>query len=323
VYLLHLPDFLGLPSAIALAEQDRATVEQGLRLKRIGNRLIEVLGGRSIHPVSLRVGGFWRTPDRDELRALGDDLDEAIELALATVDLVASLPTPAFEARRLLVSLCHPEEYPLNDGRIVSSDGLSLPAPDWPLAFREVQVAHSTALQARTHEGEAYLLGPTARIALAGDRLHPLAAEALERTGLRAEVEHNVFRSIVARAVELVHVAAEAHDIVDAYRQPRRHAVPWTPRAGIGSWATEAPRGLLFHRYHLDEDAVIRTATIVPPTSQNQAAIEADLARYAPQVLDLPHAEATDRLERLIRCYDPCISCATHFLDLEVMEAGA
>jgi coenzyme F420-reducing hydrogenase alpha subunit len=323
VYLLHLPDFLGFPSAIALAEHDRATVEQGLRLKRIGNRLIEVLGGRSIHPVSLRVGGFWRTPSRDELRALGDDLDEAIDLALATVELAASLATPSFEARRLLVSLRHADDYPLNEGRIVSSDGLSLAATDWPLAFREVQVEHSTALQARTHGGEAYLLGPTARIALAGDRLHPLAAEALERTGLRSEVERNVFRSILARAVELVHVAAEAHDIVEAYVRPSRHAVPWTPRAGIGAWATEAPRGLLFHRYELDDDAVIRSATIVPPTSQNQAAIEADLARFAPSVLDLPHDQVTDRLERLIRCYDPCISCATHFLDLEVTEVRA
>jgi coenzyme F420-reducing hydrogenase alpha subunit len=136
-------------------------------------------------------------------------------------------------------------------------------------------------------------------------------------------VERNVFRSILARAVELVHVAAEAHDIVEAYVRPSRHAVPWTPRAGIGAWATEAPRGLLFHRYELDDDAVIRSATIVPPTSQNQAAIEADLARFAPSVLDLPHDQVTDRLERLIRCYDPCISCATHFLDLEVTEVRA
>jgi coenzyme F420-reducing hydrogenase alpha subunit len=318
VYLLHAPDFLGLPSAVELARLDREVVERGLRLKKIGNDILSIVGGRPIHPVSLRVGGLYRAPRREELKALRDDLDEAVELAQATVRLVAGFEAPQFEARRLLVSLRHPVEYPMNDGRIVSSDGLDLAPQDWPQAFREEQVEGTAALHARTHTGEAYLLGPSARIALAGDRLHPLAARAIAETGQAAELATNVFRSVLARAIELVHATAEARDIVDTYERPRAPSVPWRPGRGVAAWATEAPRGLLFHRYEVDEAGIVRAATIVPPTSQNQAAIEADLARFAPSVLDLPHAEATRRLEWLIRCYDPCISCATHFLDLSV-----
>jgi coenzyme F420-reducing hydrogenase alpha subunit len=320
VYLLHAPDFLGLPSAIELAELDRATVERGLRLKRIGNEILTIVGGRPIHPVSLRVGGLWRAPRRSDLDGLRNELDEALGLALETVRMVATFEAPDFAAKRLLVSLRHPDEYPMNEGRIVSSDGLDLAADAWEQAFREEQVEGTSALHARTRDGEAYLLGPTARIALAGDQLHPLARDALAATGQAAELETNVFRSILARAVELVHATAEAADLIDSYERPARPAVDWRPVAGTAAWATEAPRGLLFHRYDVDEGGIVRRARIVPPTSQNQAAIEADLARFAPTVLDLPHAEATRRFEQLIRSYDPCISCAAHFLDLNVEE---
>jgi coenzyme F420-reducing hydrogenase alpha subunit len=206
----------------------------------------------------------------------------------------------------------------MNDGRIVSTDGLDLAPGEWEAAFEEDQVGWSNALQARTHAGDVYLLGPSSRITLAGDRLHPRAAEALAATGVAGSIRRNPFRSIVARAVELVHATAEALDIIDDYRPPERSAAPWTPVPGVAAWATEAPRGLLFHRYELDERGRVARARIVPPTSQNQAAIEADLTAFAPSVLDLPHDAATHRLEQLIRSYDPCISCATHFLDLRV-----
>ncbi len=209
----------------------------------------------------------------------------------------------------------------MNEGRIVSTDGLDLAPGDWEAAFEEDQVGWSNALQARTRAGEVYLLGPSSRITLAGDLLHPRAAAALAATGLAESIRVNPFRSIVARAVELVHATSVAIDLVDAYRPPGRASVPWVPGPGIAAWATEAPRGLLFHRYELDEEGRVATARIVPPTSQNQAAIEADLSGFAPTVLDLPHDEATFRFEQLIRSYDPCISCATHFLDVRVERA--
>jgi len=321
IYLLHAPDFLGYPSAVELARDHRELVADGLRLKKAGNHLLSVLGGRPIHPVSVRVGGFSRMPDRAELVALRPSLEEALALSQATVDTVNGLDAPSFEREPRLVSLKHRGEYPLNDGRIVSSDGVNLRPSNWDEAFHEVQVPWSNALQARAADGLPYLLGPSARVVLAGEQLHPLAREALARTGALESIRRNPYRSIVARAVELVHASAEALDIIDAYVKPDAPAVPVIPRPGVAAWATEAPRGLLFHRYVVGDDGKVAAATIVPPTSQNQAAIEADLATFAPAVLHLPMGEATHRLEQLIRSYDPCISCATHFLDLSVEPA--
>ncbi len=320
IYLLHAPDFLGYPSAIAMAGEHRELVAQGLSIKKIGNELISTIGGRPIHPVSVRVGGFSRAPRRIDLLALRERLDEAVRLARATVEVVARLPAIEFEREALLVSLRHPTEYPLNDGRIVSSDGIDVAPSAWDDAFAELHLEGSNALHARTRDGRPYLLGPSARVTLAGDRLHPLAAEALGSSGLREAIRTNIHWSIVARAVELLHAVAEARDLVDLYQPPAEPRVAWEPRQGRCAWSTEAPRGLLFHRYVVDDRGLVAEAQIVPPTSQNQGHIEHDLTLFAPSVLALPHAEATRRLEQLVRAYDPCISCATHFLDLRVEE---
>ena len=320
VYMLHAPDFLGYPSVLAMAADHAGVVEQGLAIKRIGNQLISVLGGRPVHPVSVRVGGFSRVPRRRDLEAVRADLDRAVDMARATVELVASWTPPALEHPQPLVALHHSAEYPYNDGRIVSTDGLDLAPGRWGDAFEEHHLEGSNALHARTHDGRVYLLGPTARIALSAGQLHPMAAEALAATGLAEEIRTNIHRSIVARAVELLHACAEARDLIDGYREPSEPQVPFLPRAGTAAWSTEAPRGLLHHRYEVDERGHVTAAAIVPPTSQNQGAIEADLVAFAPSVLDLPHAEATHRLEMLIRAYDPCISCATHFLDLRIVD---
>ncbi|HEY8870764.1 MAG TPA: Ni/Fe hydrogenase subunit alpha [Candidatus Limnocylindrales bacterium] len=318
IYLLHAPDFLGYPSAVEMAQDHRDLVAGGLRLKKAGNRLVSILGGRPIHPVSVRVGGWSRAPRRSELEALRPELEKALELAEATLEFAVGLDAPAFEREPRLVALRHATEYPMNEGRIVSSDGHDLAPGDWSRGFHELQVPWSNALQARAADGLPYLLGPSARITLSAATLHPRARAALERTGMAGEIRRNPYRSIVARAVELIGATAEALEIIDAYRPPEQAAVPWRARPGIAAWATEAPRGLLFHRYEIGEDGLVAAAQIVPPTSQNQAAIEADLATFAPRVLDLPMEAATVRLEQLIRSYDPCISCATHFLDLSI-----
>jgi coenzyme F420-reducing hydrogenase alpha subunit len=322
VYLLHAPDFLGYASAVEMARDHRQLVADGLRLKKAGNHLLSVLGGRPIHPVSVRVGGWSRAPRVADLRALRPELEEALRLSLATVDVALGLEPPAFEREPRLVALKHPAEYPMNEGRIVSTDGLDLAPGGWMSAFHEVQVPWSNALQARGADGLPYLLGPAARVVLAGDQLHPLAREALVKSGALESIRRNPYRSIVARAIELVHASAEALDVLDAYQRPDAAAVAWTPQPGVAAWATEAPRGLLFHRYEIDERGRVAAATIVPPTSQNQAAIEADIAEFAPRVLDLPIDAATHQLEQLIRAYDPCISCATHFLDLSVERSA-
>jgi coenzyme F420-reducing hydrogenase alpha subunit len=319
VYLLHAPDFLGYPSAIDMAADHRPLVEQALRMKKAGNHLVAILGGRPIHPVSVRVGGWSRAPRVAELKAHRPALVEGLAFAVETVKIAAGFTMPPFAREPRLVSLRHAAEYPFNDGRIVSSDGLDLAPSAWRQAFEEHQVQGSNALHARSRDGKGpYLVGPAARVTLAADQLHPLAREALAASGFAEMIRTNMYASIVARAIELVHAFAEAIDLVDAYRPPAEPLVAWQSRPGVAAWATEAPRGVLFHRYEVDQAGRIAAAQIVPPTSQNQPAIEADLVVAAQEVLPLPHETATLRLEQMIRSYDPCISCATHFLDLTI-----
>ena len=320
VYMLHAPDFLGYESAIAMARDHKPVVEQALRLKRTGNEIMKLIGGRAIHPVSMRVGGFSQTPSRERIQALRDPLTEALALSQATLKLVAAFNAPKFERDPLYVAIKHPIEYGLNEGRIVSNDGIDVPLWGWREAFHEQQHEGSNALHARTIDGRLYMLGPSARVTLNSDQLHPLAAEALKASGLARQIARNPYWSIAARSVELIHASASALDIVNSYEEPARPFTPWTARGGETGWGSEAPRGICWHHYDVDDHGKVEAAQIVAPTGQNQGMIEADLAEFAPQVLSLPHAEATIRLEQLIRSYDPCISCATHFLKMEVQR---
>ncbi len=318
IYLLNAPDFLGYEDALEMAKDHREIVERGLSLKHAGVRLLEVIGGRSVHPVSLRVGGFSRVPTRSEIHGLRAELDEALVDARETVRWTAGFGFPDWEREPSLLSLREPDGYALDEGQLVTSDGLQIDPSEWESAFAEEQVEHSTALHARGLDGRHHLLGPAARLQIAGAGLHPLAKEALAEGGGIDHLRRNLFAAITARGVEMVHAIASAIEIVDSYVPPDAPSVEFEPRAGTAAWSTEAPRGLLFHRYDVDERGHVVTAKIVPPTSQNQISIEDDLRAYAGRLLDLPEPDATRRLEAMIRCYDPCISCATHFLSVDV-----
>jgi sulfhydrogenase subunit alpha len=317
VYMLHAPDFLGYESAIHMAKDFREVVERGLRLKKIGNDLMILLGGREIHPINVAVGGFYRAPSSAELRASTADLDWALQAAHETVAWAAGLPIPELERDFEFVSLRHPDEYPFNEGRIVSNRGIDIAVSEWNAFFVEEHVQRSNALHSTVRDRGSYFVGPLARFALNRDRLGPEATRAADEAGLGAEVR-NPFQSIVVRAVELVFAVEEARRIIDGYRPPEAPSVPITVRAGVGHGATEAPRGLLYHRYEIDADGLIVDAQIVPPTAQNQLTIEEDLRAVLEANLDLPDDRLQWRLEKTIRNYDPCISCATHFLSLEV-----
>jgi sulfhydrogenase subunit alpha len=317
IYMLHAPDFLGYAGAVEMAADHREIVEQGLQMKKAGNALMALVGGREVHPINVRVGGFYRAPTRSELRTLCDPLQAARETALATVRWAATLPFPDVERRVELVALAEPGVYPIDRGRIVSDGGLDIAPADFDAHIVEEHVEHSNALHARLRERGTYLTGPLARYALAADALRPLAREAAAEAGLDG-VCRNPFRSIVVRAVELVQACDEALAIIEDYEQPDAPAVEVTPRRAIGHGATEAPRGMLYHRYEIDEQGTILDATIVPPTSQNQLAIEEDLRAVVEAGLDLSDEQLSLRCEQAIRNHDPCISCATHFLELTV-----
>ena len=317
---LHAPDFLGVASAVELAERDRPALERALRLKKAGNDLIELVGGRAIHPVNPKVGGFHRAPSREELLAFADRLRHARDDAVATAAWVAGFDFPDFEVDHELVALSQDDgRYPILGGRLVSDRGLDLAAADFEGAVAEEQVPHSTALHARLLERGNYLVGPLARYSLHHDRLSPLAREVAAAAGL-GPVCRNPFRSIIVRAVEVVYACDEALALIDAYEEPDRPALDVPPRAGTGFGWTEAPRGMLWHRYDLDADGTIRHARIVPPTSQNQPTIEHDLFHLTEHHLADDDDTLRHLAEQAIRNYDPCISCATHFLDLQVVR---
>ena len=315
IYLLHAPDFLGAPDVITIAKTQREAVERGLSLKKAGNQLQELIGGRAIHPVNVRLGGFYSVPTRADLKPMAEKLRRALDDALATVRWVAGFDFPDLTIDHELLALTG-DRYPLEDGVIARSAGPSFPVSQFGEHVRETQVPHSTALHA-TLDGHSHLTGPLARYTLNYDRLSPLAREAASAAGLGSQCR-NPFRSIIVRAVEVLYAVEEALRIIENYQRPARPFVPVEARPGIGHGISEAPRGLLYHRYEIDEDGLVVAAQIVPPTSQNQAAIEDDLAQLVTAQADLDDAALTALCERTIRNYDPCISCATHFLTLTV-----
>jgi len=318
IHLLHAPDFFNLPSGLALAQQLPQAVTRGLQLKKHGNRLLEVLGGRAIHPINVAVGGFYSVPRRDELASLIPDFEWGLSAAFEATRWASGFSFPDFQQDYEFVSLRHPDEYPMNEGQVVSSRGLSIDVATYEREFAESHVAHSTALHSERTAGRTpYLVGPLARVGLNLDRLSPTARRIADETGI-AWPSRNLYHSIVARGLELIHAFEEALDILKTYETPSQSRIALEKRDGEGCAATEAPRGLIYHRYRVTSDGHVAFAKIVPPTSQNQMQIEADLRRFLPTVLTDDDAASALECEKLIRNYDPCISCSTHFLTLTV-----
>ena len=322
-HLLHMmflaaPDFLGLDDAMEIARRHRNHVERALRLRKLGNGILILLGGRSVNPVGVRIGGFHRIPTRAELRALAAELRPARAEAALLLRWFASLPVPSRPQEVELVALRHASEYPMNEGRIVSSLGIDAAAPDFDATFEELQVRHSTALHARNRAtGRPYLVGPLARVTLNADRLSPAAAEAhasLTERFARPDPAASVF----ARGIEVIQALDDALAVIDADLPPPADAPHPTPRAGVGHAVTEAPRGMLYVSLETDAKGDVQRLRIVPPTSQNQAQIEADLRGLVPRILVTSEDEGRRLAEAAIRDYDPCISCATHFLTVTV-----
>ncbi len=318
VFLLAAPDFLGYDNAIELAKDEPALVKMALDIKRLGNELMAAIGGREIHPVSPRVGGFSKAPRRKDLAAFLPRLEWALGQMPGIADVVAGLPMPPFDRPAEMVSMVHSDEYPMNEGDLASTGGRAFDAVTFEQVSREVHVEHSNALHSvMADTGTPYFVGPLARINLNADRLPPVARECAARAGLSVP-EPDPFFSMAARVAETAVAIEEAIRIIGAYEPPEPQMADVVPQAGRAVWVTEAPRGILYHRYDVNEDGTIREAKIVPPTAQNLRHMEEDLRRFVPGVLDRPDEELTRLCEMVVRNYDPCISCATHFLRLDI-----
>lgn len=317
-HMLHAPDFLGYQDAFRMAADHPRIVEAALLVKRTGNAIMEAVGGRPVHPVNTRVGGFYKAPERAALAALAPGLRAAFDATVEALRFFSTFDFPQFEEDYTFVALHHPDEYAIERGRIHSNRGLDIAVADFESRFGEEHVAHSTALEGVMFGAPGpYLLGPLARYALNYEQLSPAAKALAAEAGLD-RVVRNPFKSLLVRTIEVAYALEEALRLVAAYEPPDPPAVPIHVREGRGCGATEAPRGLCYHRFDLDAQGGIVSANIVPPTSQNQKQIEHDLRAVVAANLALPDDQLQWRCEQAIRNYDPCISCATHFLELRV-----
>ncbi|GIU72040.1 MAG: Ni/Fe hydrogenase subunit alpha [Candidatus Nitrosocaldaceae archaeon] len=316
IFMLHLPDFLGYQNAIELAKDHPDIVKRGLLIKKIGNELVSLLGGREVHPINVRVGGFYKLPKEEEVSEFINRLEKGREEILKSIEWLSRLEFPDFEREYEFVALRHEDEYPFNEGRITSNKGLDIKVEEFEDNIIEEHVKYSNALHARLKERGAYFVGSMARYNLNFDRL-PSSIKSIGRE-LDLEYCNNPFKSILVRSLEILYAFTEAIRISKDYKMIEQCFIDVKPRDGVGYGCTEAPRGILYHRYNIDDKGIIKDAKIIPPTSQNQKIIEEDLYHYVSKYIDLPDDKLIWRCEQAIRNYDPCISCATHFLKAKI-----
>jgi coenzyme F420-reducing hydrogenase alpha subunit len=288
-------------------------------LEKLGNDIVILLGGREIHPINCRVGGFYRVPKNQELSVLLDRLKWARDAACETARWTATLHFPDFEQDYEFVALRHPDEYAIIEGRLVSSKGLDIEISEFEKYFEEEHVEHSTSLHAVIKGRGPYFVGPMARFNLNFDKLSPIGQQVARDVGLESGC-FNPFKSIIVRSVEIIHACDEAVRIVEEYEMPERPAIDVEPRATTGFGCTEAPRGFCWHRYRVDEKGVVQDARIVPPTSQNQKIIESDLLQFVQKNMHLTEDKLTWMCEQVVRNYDPCISCSCHSIKLKMRK---
>jgi sulfhydrogenase subunit alpha len=318
VLYLVLPDLLGAGSVIPLAQTHPAEIKIALRLKRLANDLCEVVGGRHIHACNWCPGGFTDQPKEQDLEALRGRLVAARDDLEACVALFSGLEFPDFERETEHISLHHPDRYALYDGtEIRSSYGDSTPKPDYLQKVREFVVPHSHAKHAQTDSGP-YMVGALARVNVNYEQLHPRAKEAAASLGLEVPC-HRPFMINHAQLVESVHAAEEAVEVIDELleRGIREEITQVEVKGGRGVGVADVPRGMLIHDYTVDDEGVITNANLVIPTNQNLNNIEHDLHAIVPGIIDRPEDEIRLTMEMLVRAYDPCISCATHLLEVE------
>ncbi len=310
IFFLHLPDFYQVPSVVELAKTQKELVLAGMEIKRVGSLIIQELGGRTSHPVSVVAGGFSHLPE--DLSSLIEPLEKALEKALWVSERLKELDFPTFELDLPFLSLYDEEDYPILEG-VLFFEGQKLRVEEFKKHFVEFQVPYSNAKHSTTKDRRVYLTGPLARFNNAFDKLNPTAKELAKKLGIEPPIK-NPYKSLLVRLVEIVHAIEGALDLVRQYKKPERVRLEVFPKASEGFGATEAPRGLLWHHYRFDDEGRITFADIVPPTSQNQGAMERALFVLLDQQNLAQEERIRDSAEAMIRNFDPCISCATHFL---------
>ncbi|MBW8017250.1 MAG: Ni/Fe hydrogenase subunit alpha [Planctomycetes bacterium] len=323
-HVLHVgylvaPDLFGAPSVVPLVGVAPDAVKTIIGVHRVANQMSEILAGRVTHPITVIPGGFSKVPEEAQLRQLQDLLKAQVEPLLAIVDVVLSVAAglPAFERDTEYVSLKRDGDYTFYHGDIASSDGPVKPVNEWESVANEHVVAQSTAKWAKWNR-KSYMAGALARFNNNAEHLSPLGKAVADKFGL-VKGCCNPFMNNVAQLAEAAHVVEKSIELIDELLADgvKPEEVKVTPKAGKGYAAVEAPRGILFHHYEFNKDGICQGANLCIPTNQNHANIQLDFEAFVPQFMDQGEDRLRQGLEMLVRAYDPCVSCSTHFLDVQ------
>jgi len=310
MYFLSLPDLMGYESIIPMLKDHSEIVKRGLRLKKLGNDITDIVGGRAVHPVTMIVGGFSSLPSKNQLKNIRERLLDAKKDAFETVDLFSNLEIPDFNRKCDHIAISDPGQYAINYGRFKSNKGLDIDEMNYRKYIYEKQKLYSTALHSLVKNRDSFMVGPLPRININFKQLSSDAKDAAKQSGIKFP-NYNPFVSHLARAIELVHDIDESIEIIDRVplKQEKSNIIC---NSGFGAAITEAPRGSLYHSYELNNNGIVINADIVPPTAHNAYNIEKDLNAFVQTIHDLSIEEITLKCEMLIRAYDPCISCSAH-----------
>jgi coenzyme F420-reducing hydrogenase alpha subunit len=311
MYFLSLPDLMGYESLIAMVKDHGNIVKRALNLKKLGNDITQIIGGRSVHPVTMLVGGFSSIPNKNKFETILKRLKDAKKDALKTFELFSNLRIPDFNRKCEHIAISDPKQYAINEGMLKSTEGLNIDEINYRNHVYEKQKPYSTALHSYIKKRDSFMVGPLPRVNLNWKQMSDDAKNAVDSKGVKFPI-FNPFNSHLARSIELIHDIDECIDIINGLTYIEKKPSSIVCKSGFGAAITEAPRGSLYHSYTFDNNGIVKKADIVPPTAHNAYNVEKDMLDFVQTILDSSLDEITLKCEMLIRAYDPCISCSSH-----------
>ena len=311
LFFLALPDYLGYSGAIEMAKKHKNEINLALRLKNLGNELVTLFGGREVHPITAVVGGFAKIPEKEKMDLILKKLESAKKDAVDVLNLFQGLKYPEFERETKYFALEHKGEYPFLHGNISCTGQQCIPTGLYDMHFEEYMTPGSSA-KFVVVAGKSYMVGALARL---NNNSKFLSKNARKLLKIKIP-NHSPFMNNVAQAIEIVHAIDKSIEIISGLKLRKEKPVEVIPKEGRGVAVTEAPRGILFHDYTFSKTGCLTKANIITPTAQNLRNIEEDLKQFLPGRLNIGKKALVLDIEKLIRSYDPCISCSAHFLEV-------
>jgi coenzyme F420-reducing hydrogenase alpha subunit len=322
IYFLAAPDYLGVGSVFPLVKTKPEIINIAFRIKRMANEIVRIIGGRAVHPITTVVGGFTKLPTEEEMYQIKDILAAAYPDLKSSVKVLKTLKIPSFERETEYISISNKQDYALYDGDIKSSDGWFIDGQEYLGKINEKVVQHSNGKHCWTSKG-SFMVGALARFNNNCSQLSDNAKNYAEDLGLKAPC-YNTFMNNIAQFVEIAHCVDDSIKLIDellnAGLDETKSMIKIDIRSGRGVGVVEAPRGLLIHDYSYSSDGKVSNANLIIPTNMNYANIEKDLETYIPVIIDKSEDEIRMACEMLIRAYDPCISCSTHFFKVKLIN---